>query len=201
MSGTEKKKPIYCWDTCVFLAWFKEEQDKPLADIALVVHEIESRSASLLLSVTTYEEVLDIEGGAVHKFRDYIKRPYVETANVDTRIAERVAAMRNAAAQDGMNIKVPDAQIIATALQYKADVLHTFDDKVLRFHKKPIVEGLRIEHPMPLSRQQGLRPIVPVHRIGPHLHSMLYRVDGFAPWGPTPSPLAKRHQGWSHEYA
>lgn len=48
-------KPIkYCWDTCVFIAWMAQEQDKPLADIEVVVEEINSGKAVLIVPVTVY---------------------------------------------------------------------------------------------------------------------------------------------------
>lgn len=193
MSATDDPLPIYCWDSCVFLAWFKQESDKPLGDIALVVNEIDARKATLLLSVTTYEEVLDEEGSdAVRKFRDYLKRSTVETANVDMRVAEKVADIRNTAKAEGMNIKVPDAQIIATAIIYQADVLHSFDDKVLRFDRSPIVDGLKIVKPIPLSGQRGLfLSSDKCNGLTPFQMAVLFRCDStsHARWGPPQSDL------------
>ncbi len=42
----------YCWDTCVLIAWIREEDDKPLADISAVVEQIDDGRANLILPVT-----------------------------------------------------------------------------------------------------------------------------------------------------
>lgn len=49
--------------------------------------------------------------------------------------------------------------IIATAIIYQCDVLHSLDDRgsgPLRLNGSSIVDQLRIEKPIPFSRQKGL---------------------------------------------
>src|SRR5438309_2152778 len=55
---SDKRKPIYCWDSTVLIAWKDEEQGAPLGDMDLIVSEIDKREANLLLPVTAYSEVL-----------------------------------------------------------------------------------------------------------------------------------------------
>ncbi|MBX3436658.1 MAG: PIN domain-containing protein [Planctomycetaceae bacterium] len=198
---TDTKQSIYCWDTTVFQAWFAEEADKPLGDIALVIREIESKPprASLLLSVTTYEEILDIDGNEepTRKFRAYLSHSNVEMANVDPRIADEAARLRSECKRSGRKCpKVPDAQIVATAIVYQADVLHTFDEGMLTYDREAIVGGLRICKPLPLSGHRALPTIAnEVNRDGatvnPYLRRLLFRVDQ-GDWGPPSSHFTRQ---------
>ena len=154
MNGTSKR-PMFSWDTCVFLAWFNEEDDKPLGNIEAILERISRNTATLLVSAVCVAEILTEAGrsSAGTKFRSFVKRDNVIVANVDFRIAEVAAtfreraidAIRNGTREKG--IKAPDALIAATASVYKADALHTFDPVLLGLSEDPIVSGLRIETP------------------------------------------------------
>ena len=157
----KNRQSAYCWDTSVILAWLCEDETYPLNDIDLVVREIErsSKSASsLLFSVTTVSELLDIIPGsdAQDSFQRFCERRNVRVANVDMGIAAKAAQIRTAALATGRKLKTPDAQIIATAIIYRADVLHTFDKKLLALSGTATVDGLTIVSPRPWSGQQSL---------------------------------------------
>lgn len=97
MSGSKKEKvPVYAWDTSVVLAWFKEEEDKPLEDMGLVIEEVERDKAKLIVSTIVYTEVLahGPARDAALEFRQFLNRSNVYLANVDPRVAERAVEIR-----------------------------------------------------------------------------------------------------------
>jgi predicted nucleic acid-binding protein len=152
MSGTSERT-VYSWDTCVFLALLLNEEDKPLDDIRAVAREVETGAADLLVSTIVVAEMLDIvdKPDLATQFEGFLRRPNVQLWNVDPRVARRTAALRadwrrQTAQKDG-NVRTPDAIVITTAVMAGATVLHSFDDKVLRFHKNPLVGDLAITLP------------------------------------------------------
>ena len=68
-------------------------------------------------------------------------------------MSKQASEIRDAAQKEGRKIETPDAQILATAILYKADVLHTLDERLLHLNGSPIVDGLKITKPGPLSGQ------------------------------------------------
>jgi predicted nucleic acid-binding protein len=152
-SGNEIRR--MAWDSCVFLAWLQNEQEKPLADIRELLRDVSEKKVVLVVSAVVVAEVLDRAGesDAGTQFRDYAKRSNILRANVDFRIAERAALIRERAIKAlkeqriEKSIKAPDALIVATSLIYKADILHTFDPVLLSLDEHPVVEGLKISEP------------------------------------------------------
>jgi predicted nucleic acid-binding protein len=154
MCGTRKISTIL-WDSCIFIAWFNGEADKPLAEIERILRSVTDGKANLLVSAICLAEVLDLAGesDAGTQFRGFIKRPNVILANVDHRVGAlagdiRVAA--RAASVAGLlsqSVKIPDALIAATAIIYKADELHTFDPVLLEASTLPALGGLNIIRP------------------------------------------------------
>src|SRR5690349_18970691 len=53
------KKASYAWDTSVLIAWLCQEAGAPLGDIDLVVDEIDREKSNLILSATTFSEILE----------------------------------------------------------------------------------------------------------------------------------------------
>jgi predicted nucleic acid-binding protein len=148
----------YCWDTSVFIAWIAEEEDKPLADIGTVADEISSGKAVLIVPVTIYSEILETRHTEeqLRRFEQFLKRSEVIVADTTVPIAQKASAIRSKGEAEGRKIKTPDATVLATAILYKADVLHSFDPHLLNLNGSSIVDGLRITKPISLSGQHGL---------------------------------------------
>lgn len=155
-----KERTVYSWDTCVFLAHFKQEQDKNLDDIAAVLDEILTGKADLVLSITIRMEILDVvESPQLRSdLTEFLKRSNIMVVNVDPPVADQVISIRYAAhnGDPSRNVKTPDAQIIATAMLYGADVLHSYDEKVLNLSGSDIVGGLKIVKPCLINGQRLL---------------------------------------------
>ena len=146
---------LVSWDSCVFLGWFKQEPDKPLADIEAYLKAIAAGKVNLLVSVVCAVEVLDQDTGDYgNQFQEFMKRTSVTALNTDMRVAKQAAIFRQNGARarklgiinDGF--KAPDAMIVASAYVYQAEVLHTFDPVLLALSETEYVNGLRIEHPL-----------------------------------------------------
>ena len=154
MTGNEPPLLI-AWDSCIFLAHFNEEQDKPLAEIDGILRQVARGHRTMLISAIVRAEVLNETGtsDAGTQFCDYCKRSNVITASADFRIADAAAVIREKVRDartrgDVSNgIKAPDALIAATAILYRATALHTFDPVLLELSGSPILRGLKIMRP------------------------------------------------------
>ena len=152
MSGN---RPVISLDSCVFLAYFREEQDKPLDAIRHLIRSIEDQRVAVVLSAILLVEVLNKtpEEEVRSKFREFVKHSNVVVANVDGRIAslaadvrdERLQAKRNN--EPSCNLKIADAIVLSTAVLYKAEELYTFDRKLLAVNKTHVAKSCRIIEP------------------------------------------------------
>lgn len=154
-------RPTYCWDANIFLAWLGEEKGAPLGDIELVIREIDSGDAALVVPVTAYSEILEAHHTAdqMEKFRQFLLRSNVEVANITQAIAEKAGQVRTRALalKPKVKLKTPDATYIATAIIYKASVFHTLEATQLpQLSETPTVDGLKIKPPKPLSGASSL---------------------------------------------
>lgn len=153
-------KPTYCWDTCTLLAWIKQEKEHPLADISLVVDEIDKKKANLLIPAPVFSEVFEMDLSAEQRevLRGFIVRSNVQPADLTMPIAQRASELRASGHKERpkRKIKTIDAQIAATALGYEVDMLHALDDDLLKLNGKPYMDGLRILKPIPKDGQKGL---------------------------------------------
>ena len=128
--------PLYYWDTCLFLAWLKDEE-RPTGEMDGVRELIElsrRREVRLMTSALTLVEVLSskIPIGFDNLFNNLLKR--INRVSVDIKVAGVANDIRNfyAARQaefGNKTLSTPDAIHLATAILYRADEFHTFDDK------------------------------------------------------------------------
>ena len=148
----------YCWDTSVLLAWLKEETCHPLADIALVVDEINKGQAFLLIPATTYEELqysrLTIE--QKQTFDGVAQRSNVIVVDLTPPIAKKAAEIILWSQAKGLKTKIRDARIAATAVVMNASVLHSLDPDLLRLDRTDIIDGARATKPCPFGGQKGI---------------------------------------------
>ncbi len=127
--------PLYYWDTCLFLAWLNDESRKAgeMDGVREVISRHKKREVRLITSVLTRVEVLQgrIPVGVGSSFTDLLKR--MTQMGLDTKIAGLAHDLRdhysvNAAAHGGKTLSTPDAIHLATALHYRVDEFHTFDN-------------------------------------------------------------------------
>jgi|SRR6185312_3475172 len=157
---SKKRNVVYCWDSTVLIAWMDEDKTAPLADIDLVASAIDRKEATLLLPVTAYSEILRAKHtqDQMDKFNAFVSRSNVIPADITLRISLIVEEIRSngLTARPVRKIKTPDAQFMATALIYKADVFHTLEPTLQNLDGLAIVKGLRISAPKPLDGQASV---------------------------------------------
>jgi predicted nucleic acid-binding protein len=126
------------WDACVLLAWLKNEKRLPgeMEGLRDVVARIDSGEYILVASVLLRTEVLtsSLTPEAANKFEMVLRRGNVTVRNIDDRIATLASELRvyyeNQKKIDGRpSLATPDSLHLATAIHYRVDEFHTFDEK------------------------------------------------------------------------
>lgn len=153
-------KPKICWDSNVVIAWFREEKDKPLADIALVVERIDAGQVTLILPVTVISELLEgkFKPEQWERLQQWRRRSNIIPAPTTPIIAEKAATVRQLALEmkEHRSLKTPDATIIATAILHQVRCLHTLEPKLQKLSGSPVVDSLKILPPQDLYGHRGL---------------------------------------------
>ena len=128
MNGAD---PVYYWDTCIFLAWIKDEerQSGDMDGVREVIARHRKREVKIITSTLTTVEVLQskLPVGMERLIGDLMKR--IVRIGVDTKVAPMAHDIRDYYAKKGsQTISTPDAIHLATAILYRASEFHTFDD-------------------------------------------------------------------------
>ena len=127
--------PIYYWDTCLFLAWLNDEQRKQVEmdGVREVIARHKRREVKLITSVLTQIEVLQskMPVGVGTSFIDLLKR--MTRAGIDSKIALLAHDLRDhyatlAASTGAKLLSTADAIHLATAIHYRVNEFHTFDE-------------------------------------------------------------------------
>lgn len=164
--------PLYYWDTCLFIAWIKDEQRKSgeMDGVREVVERAKKRDVRIMTSVLTMTEVLSskLPAGMDALFDGMMKR--VSRQGVDLKVAKLAHDLRDHYAKrasefDGKTLSTPDALHLATAILYRADEFHTFDGDngrksigLLQLSGNVGGHGLVICKPVAKSLSLDLRP-------------------------------------------
>lgn len=139
------------WDTSVWVAVLEGEDRSPeeLQGLFEVIDLADRELASILTSDLIYTEVYDQSGsGEVPpKLEEVLKRPNYLIAPGSPEIQKTAGRIRSLAQAEGRKVKAADSIHLATAIAYKVDAFHTFDDKLLALDGSPVVSGLRIKKP------------------------------------------------------
>lgn len=139
------KQDLICWDSCVVIAWIKEEPCRIKA-IAPVVKNTEAGYYNLIVSSLVYPEVLEsrMSHEAITKFKSFMQnREALGMFPVDLHVAQKAQKIRNLVPESA-KMSTPDAIHVATAIVSGATMLHTFDKGLLSLNGKDQVEGLTI---------------------------------------------------------
>ncbi len=136
MSG---KAPLYYWDSCLFLAWLKDETTRKPGEMDGVrefVDKLRKGQISIITSTMTYVEVTTakLPIGVTTLLEDVFKKRNLQKIAVDIKIAKLARDLRDyyslrASEHNNKTLSSPDAVHLATAILYKVDEFHTFDEK------------------------------------------------------------------------
>jgi predicted nucleic acid-binding protein len=132
MVGT---RPVYYWDTCLFLAWLKDEQRKAgeMDAVKDVLERFKRRELTLMTSAITIAEisVAKVSSGTYTLLDDVMQRSNFSRIAVDSKIAKLARDLRDhylSKDPTAMTLSVPDAIHVASAIMYRANEMHTFDE-------------------------------------------------------------------------
>jgi predicted nucleic acid-binding protein len=132
MNGAD---PIFYWDSCLFLAWIKDEERKSgeMDGVREVIARHRKREVKIITSTLTSVEVLQskLPVGLERLIGDLMKR--IVRIGVDSKVASMAHDIRdyydrNASLNAGKTVSTPDAIHLATAILYRVSEFHTFDD-------------------------------------------------------------------------
>lgn len=124
-------KPIFYWDTCIFLAWMKDEQ-RPTGEMEGVAHAAEQvikEDVILVTSILTRAEILEgkMTKEQMAKYDKMTRRTNVVPQNLDPPVAVLASRIRDFYRTTDFELLIPDAIHLATAIHYNASEFHTFD--------------------------------------------------------------------------
>lgn len=134
MAGND---PVYYWDTCIFLAWLKNETGRKPGEMDGVTDCLEKfkrRELTLVTSVLTITEIsiAKIPAGTETLLDEVMQRPNFSRIAIDIRVAKLARDLRNyylaRPEWGGKTLTVPDALHLATAILYRVKEFHTFDE-------------------------------------------------------------------------
>lgn len=153
--------PLYYWDTCMFLAWIKDEDRKSgeMDGVREIIERSKRRDCRIMTSVITTVEVLQatIPAGVDTLFTGLVRR--ISRVGVDTKVAQLAHDIRNHYQKSGKKLKTPDALHLATAILHRADQFHTFDeDDLIPLSGNVAGNKLVICKPEARNPQLDLRP-------------------------------------------
>ena len=127
---TWRNRVIY-WDTCVLLAWLKNEPRKAgeMEGVIAAAREVMQGKTGLITSTLTRAEVFDgkLERSERDKFRKLFRRSNVQFAPFDLPVARLTSDIREHYADSEFELLTPDAMHLATAINYKVLEFQTFD--------------------------------------------------------------------------
>jgi len=125
------------WDSCIFIAWLKNEQRAPgeMDGVYECVSNVQSGRARLITSVLTRTEVFEanLEQHVRDQYSLLLNRRNCQILDNDLRVSNLAREIReyyqNQSKLDGLpDLATPDAIHLATAIHYNANAFWTFDD-------------------------------------------------------------------------
>lgn len=145
----------YCWDSCVFIAWIKNEKPpvrKPgeMEGLASIVSEVERGEGIIVASSLVFSEVYEAKLTSPQKalFDQVLKRPSIYIQSADIRVCKLAAEIRDYYAKKrSRKLKVPDAIHLATAQISGSHDFHTFDEELIVLNEDIATPPLKICKP------------------------------------------------------
>jgi len=127
----KSKALIVSWDTCVFLAWIKNEArpNNEMAGIQAIAKQIEANKVTLITSALTKAEIYQsrLTKAQRDKYQKFLRRSNVYVLPLDDKLGDLVSEIRDHYESTDFELLTPDAIHLATAIHYEADHFQTFD--------------------------------------------------------------------------
>ena len=160
--------PIIYWDTCVFLAWIKDETraEGEMAGVYAVVLDVMASRARLITSVITREEIQlpRLNADQLERFTKVFDRTNVKTIPMSDAIATKAGQLRHhyQTIGDGRPpLCKEDARHLATAIIYAVSVFHTFDEADKKGCRGLLgLNGNVAGHALKIAKPESSQPIL-----------------------------------------
>lgn len=149
MSDATDRPSLLYWDSCPFIALIGNDNERREM-CRLIMKEAEKGNLRIVTSALTFAEVIrpEPDGEPILdteqelQVLQFLGNEYIIVRWVDRQIGNMA---RQVARQTGL--KPPDAIHVATALRIEANILHTYDRKILNQNGKVGIPPLQIEEP------------------------------------------------------
>jgi len=131
-------RPTYYWDTCVFLAWIKDEErpNREMEGVNNIAEQVFRKSAILVTSTLIKVEILrcTLDKTGIERFDNLFKLRNLQQISQDPRVINLSNEIREYYQRqreiDGVKtVSTPDAIHLASAILYDVTEFHTFDEK------------------------------------------------------------------------
>ena len=150
---TGKHRVVY-WDTCVFLAWIKNEtcwSEDIIKGIQQTIEEWRARHIVIATSAITMLEILSSQMTKEHKeaFAKVFSDPHLQLIDMDRRIVGKASAIRSEydnrvfkadGSCTGSIMALGDAIHLATAIHYDAAEFQTLDGSGARKRRTDLLK-------------------------------------------------------------
>lgn len=147
---------LFCWDSVAFINLFNGGVDRTpdeISGIREVIDMVDRRKARIVTSETVIGEVLE----AARDLEQLLSRPQFLKVSPSGPIITKVRDVRSATRAAGVHTpKFADATYIATAILYRVDAFHTFDDRLISLSGLSCVDGIKICKPRGEQTTLGL---------------------------------------------
>ena len=128
-------RPVIYWDTCVFLAWIKDEKRRhegEMAGVYAVSMEVFKKRLILMTSVVTKAEIqqASLTPEQLERFNKIFDLSNIRAVEVSEGVATKAGQLRHyyKSIGDGKpGLCKDDSYHLATAIIYKVAAFHTFD--------------------------------------------------------------------------
>ncbi|MXW15167.1 MAG: PIN domain-containing protein [Rhodothermaceae bacterium] len=155
-----KSKPtLRYWDSCVFLAYLKEEPERVVQCDAILKAAQESKTLIITSSVTLFEVLwLDkdqrYDENSKQKIRDLFEYSFIKIADLTRFVADQARELK----WEYHDIQIKDAGHLATVIESDVSRFETYDRKLIEYDKKfknKLGQEIRIVEPF-ITTEPGL---------------------------------------------
>jgi predicted nucleic acid-binding protein len=107
-----------------------------MAGLEVVAEAIDSGNTQLVIPNLLYTEVLETGIGEAEfiNFERFTQRSNIQVVDVNVVLAKTAQKLRDHAKRDSLRLDTVDSIFVAVGLHYRAQQLHTFDDRLLRLN-------------------------------------------------------------------
>lgn len=166
-------KPVIYWDSCIFIAWLKDEKrpdPKDMDGVTFLVEEWDAGRLGIVTSTITRVEVLDsyLTKEQRSAFEACLRRSTMSVDGVTSTIAQIAHDIRDA--YEEPRVATPDAIHLATAIAAGCDRFFTFDGQASKRRGArtilplgPTIAGRNLQTLVPRrpATSQGTLPLSP----------------------------------------